>query len=752
MSYSSGSLGDMSMFDLFRLEVVSQSTVLSDELLGLEDGASSVKRLEALMRAAHSLKGAARMVSIDPIVKISHVMEDIFVAAQKGEIVLSGNDIDTLLSAVDVIKAISASPENSIGDWGNDNPEVFDGVLRSLSILLTDKVDSSVERVEKSVLMDAPATVVFSNSMSESFASGDERTIRVNAERMSKILGIASELLVESRGIGRFKKELHNIKRRQDGLVSLLEEMRELLDRSNVVDDEIQKKATIQLDECRRSINRHINLLDEYDRKNINLSNKLYHEVAGSRMRPFKDGVVGLKRMVRDISRSLHKEVVLKINGEDCAVDRDVLEKIKSPLNHLLRNAIDHGIENPERREIVGKPGVAAINLTADHYSGMLRVSVSDDGSGIDVDSLKVKLVSKKLVSSKMVDELTNDELLEFLFLPDFSTREHVSEISGRGVGLDVVRDMVKELGGVVTINNHPGSGVEFIMLLPLTMSVISALLVDIAGEPYAFPLSKVDRIIKVSTQEILEMEGRQYVSLGNKNIGLISGAQVLGFESSDIDENQLTIVIVSDRLDQYGVVVDRYIDQKQLSVHTIDARLGKVPNVSSSALMENGDPLFILDVDDMVRSINHIVTGGRLGDVYQVAEEKLKVSRKRVLVVDDSLTVREVEKGLLEAKGYLVDVSVDGMDGWNAVRRSSYDLIITDVDMPRMDGIELVNMIKHDLHLKSLPVMIVSYKDRIEDRRRGLEAGADYYLTKGSFQDDTLVEAVEDLIGEALK
>jgi two-component system sensor histidine kinase and response regulator WspE len=740
------------MFDLFRLEVASQITILSNEILGLEDDSCSAKRLEALMRAAHSLKGAARMVSVDPIVKISHVMEDIFVAAQKNEILLASDDVDILLSAVDIIKTISDSPENIISSWGDDNAEEFDGLLKSLSILLAIKVDNNLNRVETTASNESLSIDPFVSSLSDDVAIGDERTLRVNAERMSKILGIASELLVESRGIGRFKKELHSIKRQQDGLVSLLQGWRELMVGSNAVDDDIQKKAIIQLDECRRSINSHINLLDEYDRKNTNLSSKLYHEVAGSRMRPFEDGVVGLKRMVRDLSRSLDKEVALKIYGTDCLVDRDVLEKVKSPLNHLLRNAIDHGIESSGQRELAGKPRVASIKLTADHHSGMLRVSVSDDGSGIDVNRLKAKLVSKELVSSKMVDELANDELLEFLFLPDFSTRDDVSEISGRGVGLDVVRDMVKELGGVVTINNHPGDGVEFIMMLPLTLSVISALLVDIAGEPYAFPLTKVDRIIKVSTQEILEMEGRQYVSLGNKNIGLISGAQVLGFESSDMAEELLTIVIVSDRLDQYGVVVDRYIDQKQLSVHALDARLGKVPNVSSSALMENGEPLFILDVDDMVRSINHIVTGGRLGDVYQIAEEKLKVSRKRVLVVDDSLTVREVEKGLLEAKGYMVDVAVDGMDGWNAVRRSSYDLIVTDVDMPRMDGIELVSMIKQDLHLKVLPVMIVSYKDRVEDRRRGLDAGADYYLTKGSFQDDTLIEAVEDLIGEAFK
>jgi two-component system sensor histidine kinase and response regulator WspE len=351
-----------------------------------------------------------------------------------------------------------------------------------------------------------------------------------------------------------------------------------------------------------------------------------------------------------------------------------------------------------------------------------------------------------------MIDSLTDSELLEFLFLPDLSTRDDVSELSGRGVGLDVVRDIAKELGGVVTANNNPGQGVEFVMMLPLSLSVMSALLVDIADEPYAFPLSKVDRVLKILPEEVLEMEGRQYITLDNKNIGLISGVQVLGFESTSTVNEQLTVVIISDRMDQYALVVDRYIDQRQLSVHALDSRLGKIPNVSSASLLENGDPLFILDVDDIVRSIHHIVTDGRLGDVYQLVEEKLKIAKKRILVVDDSLTVREVERDLLQSKGYLVDVAVDGMDGWNAVRRSTYDLIVTDVDMPRMDGIELVSSIKQDLHLKNIPVMIVSYKDRVEDRRRGLDAGADYYLSKGSFHDDSLIDAVEDLIGEAEK
>ena len=754
MSPASGDLGNLSMFDLFRLEVEAQVASISDVLLSLGEGVSSESQLEILMRASHSLKGAARMVSVEPIVKISHVMEDVFVAAQKGEVALVAADVDVLLSAIDKVVLISNIPEKEIGEWENDNEELVSSLVEALMMILSPKslhssgvdVDVDVDNLQLS------SNVSDAVKAEDNVQNSDQRSLKVSADRMSKILGLSSEMLVEARGLGRFKDSLHHIKRQHDGLAVLLESCRALMFDNNMANGDIYKNVLSQFDECRRSVSDQINSIDEYDRKSNNLANKLYNEVAGSRMRPFEDAVVGLKRMVRDISRSLTKDVSLKVIGLHCAVDRDVLEKIKSPINHLLRNSVDHGIESAQQRERAGKPKNATIKLMASHSSGMLKISISDDGAGIDVDRLKEKLLVKKLINADMINNLADEELLEFLFLPDFSTRDEVSEISGRGVGLDVVRDIVKDLGGVVTVKNRPGLGAEFVMMLPLTLSVVSALLVEIADEPYAFPLSKVDRILKVSTEKVLEMEGRQYISLDNKNIGLVSGIQVLGFESLATVPNELTVVIISDRLDQYGLVVDRYIDQRQLSVHTLDARLGKIPNVSSAALLENGDPLFILDVDDMVRSINHIVTGGRLGDVYQLAEEKLKVSKKRILVVDDSLTVREVEKDLLESKGYSVDVAVDGMDGWNAVRRFSYDLIVTDVDMPRMDGIELVSAIKQDLHLKSIPIMIVSYKDRVEDRRRGLDAGADYYLTKGSFHDDTLVNAVEDLIGEAEK
>jgi len=750
MSPSSGGMGDLSMFDLFRMEIEGQTTLLSKDLLALEKDVTSATLLESVMRASHSIKGAARMVSVDPVVKISHVMEDCFVSAQKNKLNLQSNDIDLLLKAVDTIISISLINEENIDKWMGENGSIVDHIVTSLEHVLAGKniqMEGEVASTPQISIADDVTTDI------KSPATETDRFLRISAERMSKILGMTSELLVESREVKSFSDSLFQIKRRQDELFTVLETWRELSVQHNVSNsDEIQKTALLRLDECRRDVSDQLLLLDEYDRKNGYLCKKLYSEVAGSRMRPFEDGVVGFQRMVRDLARSLNKEVVLKIDGLQCAVDRDVLEKIKAPLNHLLRNSIDHGIESVEDRAASGKEKVATIKLSATHAGGMLRISVTDDGAGINLVMLGEKLVNKKLVTRKILPNLSNDELLEFLFLPDFSTRDEVTEVSGRGVGLDVVRDMVKELGGSVVINNSPGKGVKFILKLPLTLSVISALLVEISNEPYAFPLAKVDRILKINTKDITEMEGRQFIALDGENIGLISAAEVLGFEQIDSTNDTLTVLLLSDRMDTYGVVVDRYIDQKQLSVSALDERLGKVPNVSSVALMENGEPLFILDVDDLVRSINYMVNDGVLADVYRAAENYLKTSRKRILVVDDSLTVREVEKDLLLSKGYFVDLAVDGMDGWNAVRRVSYDLVITDVDMPRMDGIDLVKSIKQDLHLKTLPVMIVSYKDRSEDRRRGLDAGADYYLTKGSFHDDTLIDAVEDLIGVAEK
>jgi two-component system sensor histidine kinase and response regulator WspE len=285
---------------------------------------------------------------------------------------------------------------------------------------------------------------------------------------------------------------------------------------------------------------------------------------------------------------------------------------------------------------------------------------------------------------------------------------------------------------------------------LPLTLSVLRALLMEIAGEPYAIPLNQISRTFKFNASAVEIIESRPHFRHGNQCIPLVTAHQVLECEQNGADGDDLSIVVLEDRNTRYGLVVDRFLGERELVVQPLDPRLGKVRNISAAALMEDGAPVLIVDVEDLMRSIEKLIEEGTLTNLRSEPIGILLGNPKRVLAVDDSLTVRELERKMLTARGYIAEVAVDGMDAWNAVRAGSYDLVITDIDMPRMDGIELARRIKQDARLKSVPVLMVSYKDREQDRLRGLQAGADYYLTKGSFHDETLLQAVVELIGEA--
>jgi two-component system sensor histidine kinase and response regulator WspE len=363
---------------------------------------------------------------------------------------------------------------------------------------------------------------------------------------------------------------------------------------------------------------------------------------------------------------------------------------------------------------------------------------------------LRASIARKKLASAETAARLSEIELLEFLFLPGFSLRDQVTEVSGRGVGLDAVHNVVKRVRGTVRITHEPGLGTRVQLQLPLTLSVIRSLLVEVAGEPYAVPLAHVNRTLHVSRADIELLEGHQHIAFDGRRIGVVTAHQILDTAPPANEADTVSMIVIGDGAQTYGVVVDRFLGERMLVVQPLDPRLGKIRNITAGALMENGDPVLIADVDDWLRSVERLVAGGDLKHTQHGAALAARRVTRRVLVVDDSLTVRELERKLLATRGYDVTIAVDGMDGWNAVRSERFDLVITDIDMPRMDGIELVTLIKRDPQLQALPVMIVSYKDREEDRRAGLNAGADYYLAKGSFHDEALLDAVRDLIGEA--
>ncbi len=788
-----GDLSGLSMMGLFRLEMESQLQVLTDGMLALEQDPGSAEQIEALMRAVHSIKGAARMVGVDAVVRISHVMEDCFVSAQKEELVLNSEIIDVLLDGVDMIRQVTEEREEPINEWLARHEAEIDPLIASISSALVrrsvdmpdtpvtevpeptepavdrinehdteraaQQVQNTLEDVQKEFSKEIEALCETGiNEKQHLDWSNDElarnkgRVLRVSSEHMDHLLGLAGEAMVESRWLRPFLETMLRHKRYQFELVRDLDSLRELIGDLDITHDtenlmtEMQRKAN----DYREFISDRLNDLESYDHRSTNLASRLHREVIASRMRPFSDGTEGMQRMVRDVARSLKKKVKLEINGLSTQVDRDVLEMLKAPLSHLLRNAIDHGIEMPEERLKAEKPEQGTIRLEAYHRAGMLSVNVTDDGKGVDMSKLSEKIIAKGLTTEEMVDQMSESELLDFLFLPSFSTRDFVTEISGRGVGLDVVADSIREIRGIVTASTTPGKGMRFHMQLPLTLSVARTLLVEIGGECYAFPLARIDHLLKLPRDEVKSLEEREYMTWNGQHIGLTVAAQIFGVEQIQDQDDNLLIIVISDRHSQYGVIVDRFLGERELAVQVLDPRLGKVKDISAAAMLDDGSPSLIIDVDDLVRSIDKLVSHGQLNKLNLDTQLMGEKERQKILVVDDSITVREVQRNLLETYGFDVDVAVDGMDGWNTVRSNEYDLVITDVDMPRMDGIALVENIKKDPQLKGLQVMIVSYKDRPEDRQRGLSAGADYYLTKGSFHDESLRDAVIDLIGEA--
>ncbi|MES2259558.1 MAG: hybrid sensor histidine kinase/response regulator [Pseudomonadota bacterium] len=762
-----GDLSQFSMQELFRMEADSQTMILTEGLLAMERHGGDASAVESMMRAAHSIKGAAAIVGLDVVVQLAHGMEDAFVAAQHGKLKLTPNRVDALLAGVDLIFQVSRLDDAGVAPWlassGAQIRQTMDAIAGIA--FLPEPLDLKMEVLgtataapssapaapapDAASAAPAPATVPEGE---ETVAPGGARTLppMKAAQNFDRLLSLASESRINAHQMHPFLQAMQRFKRNQASLFSVVEQLHEAI--SNSSDASLKEKSLLALQKAqplKQFVLEHIADFENWERRLLTVSQNMVDEVLTLRMRPFRDGVQHFPRMVRDLARNLGKDVHLEISGEETLVDRDILGKIESPLNHMLRNAVDHGMEEASERIAAGKPATGVILLEARHRAGMLSIEISDDGRGVDMEKIRRTVVDRKLASGTMAAAMSHAELLEFLFLPAFSLKENTTEISGRGVGLDIVHDTIRQQNGTVRIESELGKGFRTSITLPLTQSIVRALVVTIKAEAYAIPIVKVERIVKVPQAAIHTLENKQFFDDKGEHLGLVSAAQVLELGESTAGQAELPVVVLGSGARRYALVVDAIRGEQSLAVQAIDPIFGKMRDISAAALLDDGEPVLILDVPDLLLSIDKLLHEGGL---HQLAKTDHAARRrmKRILVVDDSLTVREMERKLLVGRGFEVDIAIDGIDGWNVVRSGDYDLVITDVDMPRMDGIELVTLIKKDIHLHKLPVMIVSYKDRPEDRARGMSAGADYYLTKGSFHDETLLDAVADLIGDA--
>ncbi len=718
------------------MELAANRQVLEEGLVGLEDGFDPA-RLETLMRAAHSIKGAARIVGLSPVVSLAHAMEDVLEAARRQGASLDTRRADALLAANDYLGLLARTAPAELPDLAQRSAAQSAGLEQALRDL---PAAQDAQPPASPAPDPQPAPLV----AAEQRQDGE---VRLSAGLLDRLMGLAGQCVVESGALGRMFGRVRDGRRALLDLADLLAGLR-----ADLCGHQAQARLESARSLLRQVTQEHqgvIQGLDGLTQRVELLSDRLYSQVLGSRMRPFGECARPLPRLVRELARELGKKARFSLEGSRTAVDRDILDRLDAPLMHLARNSLDHGLESPEERALAGKPEKGRVTLSARHAAGHLEVRFSDDGRGVDVEALRARVTARGLADEEMAARLSADELFEFLFLPGFTTTASVTEVSGRGVGLDVVKTMLQEVGGAVRVESAPGAGTAFVLKLPVSRSVVRAMVFTAAGEPYALALSRIGRVVSAAPEDVLSIEGRQYLSLDGVNVGLVPAAQLLGRPGALTFSEELPVVVLEGGEGRFGLAVDALQGERDLVVHPLDERLGKVPNVSAASILDDGAPVLILDDADLVRSIQSMLESGRPSRVQPGPGRQEERGPRRVLVVDDSLTVREVERQLLSGRGYEVRTAVDGMEGLALARMGGFDLIVTDVDMPRMTGIELTRRVKADPALSRTPVLIVSYKDRQEDRMAGLEAGADYYLAKSGFRDDALLDAVRDLIGD---
>jgi two-component system sensor histidine kinase and response regulator WspE len=738
---------DPELLEMFRAEVEEQIAALQESVVALDAGGDKAEHLTSCMRAAHSLKGAARIVGIDHGVQLAHAMEDAFEGARHGRLVLDAGHIDRLLAAGDYLAHLGKIDLAELAGWLEGEAPAIAALVGELEAIgqgghAAAPAAPAAKAADEPAVEEAPAARPDAGA-----AEGRAmQSVKVSTETLAKFMGVSAQVLIDAKRLQSTVESLQQVRRRLARLERALgNESGVLINRRSATDAVREEIAALRDDFAER--------IDEFEtqsgRSLVN-ADMLYGEVLRSRMRPFSDVVGGFPRLVRDVARQLDKKANLEIVGRNTQMDRDIAGALDSPLGHLLRNAVDHGLERPEARRAAGKPEEGSITLEAKHRGGALVVTVRDDGKGIDVARLRARIVEKGLVDAETAKSLSDAETLEFLFLPGFSTAAQVTDISGRGVGLDVVQSTVQRAGGIVHVTSAFGQGTTFEMQMPVARSVVRAMLVHIDGTPWALPLARIDEIRQVPASSIRMIEGRRVAEIDGEDVGVVPLAEVLEIADEDHHREMLTLVMIREQGQRFGLEVDGVTSEQELVVRPLDPRLGKLPDVLAASLLDNGTAVLILDIEDLVRSVDSLLAQGRLrGNRRNRADSARRL--RHILVVDDSLTVRETERKLLERAGYLVDVAVDGVAGWNALRLGNYDLLLTDVDMPRMTGIDLTRQVRDDARLRDLPVMIVSYKEREEDRRAGFEAGADRYITKASFRDDSLLKAVEELIGGPL-
>ena len=472
------------------------------------------------------------------------------------------------------------------------------------------------------------------------------------------------------------------------------------------------------------------------------------------RMLPISTVFETFPRMVRDTARAVEKDVNLVIKGGENEVDRTILEQVKAPLVHLLRNAVDHGLESPATRIAAGKSRQGTVNLSAAQRGANLQVEVSEDGGGIDVRKVRESAIRKGLLSPEASAAMSDQEALWLIFRPGFSTKATVTDLSGRGVGLDVVRENVEGLGGMIDVKSEIGQGTTFTLTLPMSVATTLVMIVECGRRRFALPVTNVLRIMQVDPSKVGQLRGRAAIDFEGRPIALTHLADALGQGDGQVSlkaGEPVQALIVGSAEKRYAFLVDGVLGAQEVVVKSLLPPLDRVRRVAGATILGTGEVVMVVNVADLIRSsslANFGVTMGRTGAVADMARKEQKSEEPPlVLCVDDSFTTRTLIKSIVEAAGYRTEQAIDGLDAWTKLQTEPIRLVVTDVNMPRMDGFELTRTIRNDSRTKDLPVVLVTSLDSPEERAEGVKAGADAHIVKGALRQEDLLETIKRLL-----
>ncbi|MGE5343795.1 MAG: response regulator [Candidatus Omnitrophota bacterium] len=761
----------------FKIEAEDHVKAISSGLLELENSPGperSAQILEVIYRQVHSLKGSARAVDFTAIESICQSLETIFKDFKSHGTPSSPEVFDILQRAIDTVEAIVSGnrEEATITQVQQELEALKFGEIKEVPPKPAKETETAepaqggrfAKRDEETLKerqshAEKPESEAKTETQPPQIQSPDMRpTIRIAPKKLDHILLQAEEMLFIKLAIGHRLKEMKEIIDILDGLkknsafaapalktlrTSIPGKEHQWKNLSEYMDDADQKCNALRF-----KVSRMKKSLQADHHVFGNMLNAHMQDIRKTLMLPFLSLTEGFPRMIRELSRYYKKEIELIIKGNDIEIDKRILEEMKIPLIHLLRNSADHGIELPDERRRKKKPakGTIQINVTR-MENNKVEITVSDDGQGINLDTIRANVAGSGMYNREEVAQLNEQELLTLIFNSEFTTSSIISELSGRGLGLAIVREKVEKLGGRITVESIPDQGTTFRILLQATLATSRGILVQAGGQTFIIPTLNVDQVVRVTPGEIKTIQHRESIKRGNilfSYVRLTDVLQIPSGKASDETEMAYAVLLgVGDRKIAFGV--DRVVTEEEVLIKGLGKQLLRVKHISGAAVLWSGEVVLVLNVVDLFKSA--IVGSSESLPPGKTQTRRIPTRQKNILLVEDSITSRVLLKNIFESAGYKVQTAVDGMEGWMRVKEKSFDLAVLDIEMPGLNGFELTRKIKHDRSLKHLPVVLVTALESRENREKGIDAGADAYIVKSSFDQSNLLDIIKNLI-----